>query len=57
MEAAALLDRALDRGILSGRGADRCLRIAWTLADLDGASRPGAEQVGSALAFRERVAA
>ncbi|WP_326955224.1 YifB family Mg chelatase-like AAA ATPase [Amycolatopsis sp. NBC_01286] len=52
-----LLDRAMDRGILSGRGADRCLRIAWTLADLDAEPRPGPEQVGSALAFRERVAA
>ncbi|MEV7096447.1 YifB family Mg chelatase-like AAA ATPase [Amycolatopsis sp. NPDC051045] len=55
--ATVLLDRAMDRGALSGRGADRCLRIAWTLADLDGESRPGADQIGSALAFRERVAA
>ncbi|MEQ0558815.1 YifB family Mg chelatase-like AAA ATPase [Amycolatopsis sp. NEAU-NG30] len=56
-DATVLLDRALERGVLSGRGADRCLRIAWTLADLDGEPRPGAEQVGAALAFRERVAA
>ncbi|WIY02453.1 YifB family Mg chelatase-like AAA ATPase [Amycolatopsis mongoliensis] len=55
--ATQLLDRAMDRGALSGRGADRCLRIAWTLADLDGEGRPGTDQVGSALAFRERVAA
>ena len=56
-DATQLLDRAMDRGALSGRGADRCLRIAWTLADLDGEHRPGADQVSSALAFRERVAA
>ncbi len=56
-DATVLLDRAMDRGFLSGRGADRCLRIAWTLADLDGEARPGAEQVGAALDFRERVAA
>ncbi len=56
-EATSLLDRAMNRGALTGRGADRCLRIAWTLADLDGEPRPGAEQIGSALAFRERVAA
>jgi magnesium chelatase family protein len=56
-EATILLDRAMERGALSGRGADRCLRIAWTLADLDGEKRPGTDQVGSALAFRERVAA
>ncbi|MET0237681.1 MAG: YifB family Mg chelatase-like AAA ATPase, partial [Kibdelosporangium sp.] len=30
----ALLDRALRTGALTGRGADRCLRVAWTLADL-----------------------
>ncbi|NBH09483.1 YifB family Mg chelatase-like AAA ATPase [Amycolatopsis sp. SID8362] len=56
-DATVLLDRAMDRGFLSGRGADRCLRIAWTLADLDGEARPGVEQVGAALDFRERVAA
>lgn len=56
-EAITLLDRAMERGALSGRGADRCLRIAWTLADLDGEKRPGTDQVSSALAFRERVAA
>lgn len=56
-EATTLLDRALERGALSGRGADRCLRIAWTLADLDGEKRPGPDQVSAALAFRERVAA
>ena len=55
--ATQLLDRAMDRGALSGRGADRCLRIAWTLADLDGEPRPGVDQVSSALAFRERAAA
>ncbi len=56
-DATTLLDRAMERGALSGRGADRCLRIAWTLADLDGEKRPGIDQVGSALAFRERGAA
>ncbi|MET8994304.1 YifB family Mg chelatase-like AAA ATPase [Amycolatopsis sp. NPDC004169] len=55
-DATTLLDRAMDRGALTGRGADRCLRIAWTLADLDAEPRPGADQVGAALAFRERVA-
>ncbi|SFW91152.1 YifB family Mg chelatase-like AAA ATPase [Amycolatopsis australiensis] len=56
-QATVLLDRAMDRGALTGRGADRCLRIAWTLADLDGEDRPGADQISSALAFRERVEA
>lgn len=56
-DATVLLDRAMERGALSGRGADRCLRIAWTLADLDGEARPGSDQVASALDFRERMPA
>ncbi|MEC3980307.1 YifB family Mg chelatase-like AAA ATPase [Amycolatopsis sp. H20-H5] len=52
-----LLDRSLDRGVLTARGADRCLRIAWTLADLDGCQRPVADHVAAALGFRERTAA
>ncbi|MFD9888866.1 YifB family Mg chelatase-like AAA ATPase [Amycolatopsis sp. NPDC059027] len=53
----AVLDRALDRGVITARGADRCLRIAWTLADLDGVARPGGDHVAAALGFRERSAA
>ncbi|AHI00663.1 YifB family Mg chelatase-like AAA ATPase [Kutzneria viridogrisea] len=53
----AVLDRGLSTGILSARGADRCLRVAWTLADLDGDDRPTAEHVAAALEFRDRRAA
>jgi magnesium chelatase family protein len=56
-KATALLDRALDRGALTARGADRCLRIAWTLADLAHEDRPDADQVATALEFRDRRAA
>jgi magnesium chelatase family protein len=56
--ALALAERALERGALSVRGFDRVLRVAWTLADLAGASAPGAEQVVEALGMRlQRVAA
>ncbi|CAM5793047.1 YifB family Mg chelatase-like AAA ATPase [Cellulomonas persica] len=48
------LDRAVDRGTLSRRGADRVLRVAWTLADLEGRAAPGRAQVGRALALRTR---
>ncbi|MCU1438089.1 MAG: ATP-binding protein [Naasia sp.] len=48
----APIDIALERGVLSMRGYDRVLRIAWTLADLDGVDRPGADQVGRALLLR-----
>ena len=54
-EAAAMerLRTALDRGLLSIRGVDRTLRVAWTLADLAGRTSPGVEQVSTALSFRQ----
>jgi magnesium chelatase family protein len=52
-----LLDRGLDRGLVTARGADRCLRIAWTLADLAEAARPDGDHVAAALEFRDRRAA
>lgn len=51
-EAAELLGAALAAGRISARGADRAIRVAWTLADLAGVERPGIEQVGRALALR-----
>jgi magnesium chelatase family protein len=53
------LDRALDAGLLSIRGYDRVLRVAWTEADLDGAAAPDRDHVARALLLRsrERVAA
>ena len=50
-------ERALDAGRLSLRGLDRVLRVSWTLADLDGRSRPAAEDVDEALYLRTGVAA
>ena len=47
------LRTALDRGSLSIRGADRAVRVAWTLADLAGLTCPGPEQVSTALSFRQ----
>ena len=50
-EPAALgpLEQAMDRGQVSARGADRIIRMSWTLADLAGRSRPGQAEVASAL--------
>ena len=48
-----LLDHAVAQGRLTLRGHDRVLRLAWTLADLDEVDRPGADQIGPALALRE----
>jgi magnesium chelatase family protein len=50
------VDRALDRGALTLRGADRVLRVAWTLADLEGRVAPAPEDVGRALLLRTRGA-
>ncbi|MEZ5116267.1 MAG: YifB family Mg chelatase-like AAA ATPase [Candidatus Nanopelagicales bacterium] len=47
-----VLERALARGTLSLRGADRALRVAWTLADLAGRGRPGPDDVATALGLR-----
>jgi magnesium chelatase family protein len=49
------VERALDSGLLSARGMDRVLRVAWSLADLAGRARPGAHEVGTALALRSGV--
>lgn len=49
---AQLLRTAFARSALSMRGADRVLRVAWTLADLGGVDRPGIDQVASAMALR-----
>lgn len=46
------LDRALAHGVLSARGVDRCLRLAWTVADLDGANAPDESHVAEAMVLR-----
>jgi magnesium chelatase family protein len=45
------LERAMDRGQVSARGADRIIRMSWTLADLAGQPRPRLAEVGAALAL------
>jgi magnesium chelatase family protein len=51
------LERAMDRGSLTARGYQRVLRVAWTLADLEGRSAPTADDVDTALWFRSLVPA
>lgn len=41
--------RHLDSGLLSARGLDRILKLAWTLADLAGKDRPELHETNSAL--------
>jgi magnesium chelatase family protein len=48
----AALRTSLDRGALSARGFDRVLRLAWTIADLDGRDRPEGHDVHEAAQLR-----
>ncbi len=53
-EAGALLAELYARQRLSGRAHDRTLRLAQTIADLDGAETVGEEQMAQALQLRRR---
>jgi magnesium chelatase family protein len=46
------LYQQVHRGLLTARGADRTLRVAWTIADLAGHSAPTQSDVSEALAHR-----
>lgn len=46
------VERAMDQGLLSARGYDRVLRIAWTIADLAGHVSPDVGDVSEALYYR-----
>ena len=49
----APLKTSLERGLISIRGVDRSLRVAWTLADLAGRTTPNLNDVSVALSFRQ----
>ncbi|WP_280399295.1 YifB family Mg chelatase-like AAA ATPase [Nocardia carnea] len=53
-EATAPVEAALRLGRISARGADRALRVAWTICDLRGGDVPTAHDVMQALNFRQR---
>jgi magnesium chelatase family protein len=45
----AVVERCLDRGQISARGVVKVIRVAWTLADLAGQSRPSKDECNAAL--------
>lgn len=45
-------DRAMDVHVLTARSYGRVVRLAWTLADLEGAARPDTGHVAHALGWR-----
>jgi magnesium chelatase family protein len=51
-----ILDHSLERGVLTARGYDRVLRLAWTMADLGHRERPDVNDIGQALGLRQAVA-
>ena len=51
-DARSLLDAATRRFSLSERAVQRVLRVARTIADLDGGEAPRPDQIAEALAYR-----
>jgi magnesium chelatase family protein len=54
-DAVAPAHAAVDTGRLSARGLDRVLRVAWTLADLEGRDAPTASHVRRAVSLRKVI--
>ena len=52
----AVVNEAMRKKHLSLRGADRTLRLAWTLADLDGRYGPNVDDVAVGIMMRTRTA-
>ena len=45
----AVLERSLDRGLITARGVVKVIRVAWTMADLAGRPRPTSDDCATAL--------
>ncbi|MER7625085.1 YifB family Mg chelatase-like AAA ATPase [Streptomyces sp. NPDC126503] len=54
--ALAAAERDIERGLLTARGLDRVLRVAWTSADLAGRDRPDSRDIALALELRTGIA-
>ena len=55
--AEGLLDRAYSTGVLSARGRHRVLRVARTIADLEGCERVSSAHMLTALGLRQQMGA
>ncbi|KOG30296.1 MULTISPECIES: YifB family Mg chelatase-like AAA ATPase [Streptomyces] len=54
--ALASAERDIERGLLTARGLDRVLRVAWSIADLAGHDRPDGQDIALALELRTGIA-
>lgn len=54
-QAVELINKSLEKHQLSLRGADRALRLAWTLADLCGHTSPDMTDMAQAISLRTRI--
>ena len=45
----AVLERSLERGLITARGVVKVIRVAWTIADLAGQPRPTSDECDAAL--------
>ena len=45
----AVLERSMERGLVTARGVVKVIRVAWTLADLAGRARPSSDDCDAAL--------
>jgi magnesium chelatase family protein len=45
----AVLERSLERGLVTARGVVKVIRVAWTIADLAGRPRPASDDCDAAL--------
>ncbi|MBV9205742.1 MAG: ATP-binding protein [Actinobacteria bacterium] len=45
----AVLERSMDRGLITARGVVKVVRVAWTIADLAGRQRPAKDDCDTAL--------
>ena len=56
-EGMGVISKALGDGIITQRGVDRILRLAWTVADVGGVGKPRLAEVMDALDLRATVEA
>ncbi|MFT4127617.1 MAG: YifB family Mg chelatase-like AAA ATPase [Gordonia sp. (in: high G+C Gram-positive bacteria)] len=48
------VEMGLAQGRVTARGADRAIRVAWTITDLSGGTVPSEDEVAQALLYRDR---